>query len=524
LELPSGSDTTAAQGARTRADLVRRPRRAASGLQTQRLLSYDLVFLGIVAVLIGLGLVMIFSASYEQANRFLGQSAYYLIRQLQWLAVGTVILFTASIFDYRKLQSLSVAIMALTVLALLAVLLLGRDNLGATRSLAGSRFQPSEMAKLTVTIYIAYWLTSKGERLRNVSYGLIPFAMLLGLIAALIVLQPDFDTTIIIVVTALVMFFVASADLKQLGISMGIASLTLYLAITRTDYAAQRIQDFLSTLTNPLSGSDQVRKSLVALANGGLVGTGLGDSVAKQFGGVPLPWTDSIFVIVGEELGLLGTLTVVVLFMALAFRGLNVARRSQDHFGMVLGCGITAWLAFQAFVNMAVNTATLPYGGLTLPFISYGGSSLVACMAAVGVLLSISHYGTKQPIHSGRSNEANVARSGSAAPWSAADINGEEPQPHSPGRVGRRNWWARLSNSRRARRSQAAQRTKSRSVAEWSRSSSRSSAGLVVKANRAGRAGALSRRIVRTKRTIARRSASRHTAVTRTGRRIPRRR
>ncbi len=462
---------------------------------------------------------MIFSASYEQANLIFGHSAYYLIRQLQWLAVGTVVLVAAAFFDYRKLQSLSIAIMLVTVLALLAVLVLGRENLGATRNLAGTSIQPSEMAKLTVTIYIAYWLTSKGERLRNISYGLVPFAMLLGLIAALIVLQPDFDTTIIIVVTALVMFFVAGADLKQLGASIGIAGITLYFAIVRTGYAAQRIQDFLNVLANPLTGSDHIRKSLEALARGGVAGTGLGDSAAKQLGGVPLPWTDSIFVIVGEELGFLGALLVVALFLALTMRGLSVAKRSQDHFGFVLASGITAWLAFQAFVNMAVNTATLPYGGLTLPFISYGGSSLVACMAAVGVLLSISHYGTKQPAHNGRASKPANPRTGSTTEWSAAWSGTAEsaagiPQSAS-GRVRRRNWWSRLSHSGRPRRPQSA---------DHSRSGARSSGGLVVKANSVGRSGTLSRRIVRAKRTMARRSAGRRPAVASSRQRIPRRR
>lgn len=470
----------------------------------QTFLSYDLALIGVVTTLIGLGLVMIFSASYPLANLYLGQSTYYLIRQLQWLVVGTIGLVAAAMFDYRKLQNLSVAMMLLTVALLLAVLIIGREHLGATRYLASGRFQPSEIAKLTITIYIAYWLTSKGERLRNVSYGLVPFAVLLGLVAALVVMQPDFDTTIIIVVTALAMFFVAGADIKQLLVSLGVASATLYFAIIRTGYASQRISDFLSNLSNPLSGSDQVRESLNALARGGLAGAGLGESVAKQLGGVPLPWTDSIFVIVGEELGLLGTLTVVALFMALSYIGLRIALRSQDRFGLVLGSGITAWLAFQAFVNMAVSTATLPYSGLTLPFISYGGSSLVACMAAVGVLLSISRYATQQPAQISGKNKPTASES-------IAELDALRAR----GRVGRRHWWTRLSNLGRTRRAAETSR---------GRSNTGSAGSFGVKASSAGRAGTLSRQLVRTKRTIARRANTRNKSSSSDTKRIPRRR
>lgn len=472
-------------------------------------ISFDFVLLGIVTVLIGLGLVMVFSASYALANDYFEDSTYYLMRQLQWLAIGTVVMVAAILFDYRRLRHLSVAMMMVTVLLLLAVLLVGGERLGATRYLGrGGSIQPSELAKLTITIYIAYWLTSKGDRLRNVSYGLLPFAVLLGLVAGLIVLQPDFDTTVIIVVASLVMFFVAGADLRQLLVSLAVAALTLYLAILRTDYASQRIADFAVGLTDPLKSSDQVWKSVKALATGGLLGTGLGDAQSKFLGGVPLPWSDSIFAIIGEELGLIGTITVVALFVALTLRGLQIALRSQDRFGLVLGCGLTAWLAFQAFTNMAVSTAMLPYSGQTLPFISYGGSSLVTCMAAVGVLLSISRYGTRDP--------APTRRSGEPAGTEPPDAARAQPAARGGGRWNR---WPRLPDLGRARGVSTPRRA---------RSSSRAITSFTVKPSSAGRAGALGRRITRTRRTIARRTGSarrksnnRTTAGTR---RIPRRR
>jgi cell division protein FtsW len=458
---------------------------------------YDLVLLGIVAVLTGLGLVMIFSASYVQANDIYGRSTYYFLRQLQWLGIGAIVLVVSATVDYRILKRFSVVLMAGTMLVLLAVLVMGNPSLGAKRHLIGTSVQPSEIAKLTITIYIAYWLTSKGDRLKNVSYGLLPFAVLLGLVALLIVLQPDFGTTALVVFTALIMFFVAGADTKQLIVSLVVATITLLVAVTQVEYAAKRVEEFVTFLDDPLAGSYQVGAGLRAFASGGLFGEGLGENR----GTVPLPFTDSIFAVVGEELGLVGTLGVVALFMALAYRGLRIALRSDDHFGLVLGCGITGWLSIQAFVNMAVNTATLPFSGLTLPFISYGGSSLVACMAGVGVLLSISRYG--------------ILPSSAARPASP-DRRQARGEVHATRIVGWRNWWSRLSNSGRSRRT-----AKPRRRGNYTKRSP----GYTVKASSTQRAAGLSRRVTRARRTIARRTGASRRSKNRSSnrRRIPRR-
>ncbi|MCB9155174.1 MAG: FtsW/RodA/SpoVE family cell cycle protein, partial [Caldilineae bacterium] len=187
---------------------------------------YDFVLVVIVASLIGLGMVMIFSASYVQANNLYGKSAFYFLRQLQWLAVSVIAMVVAAMIDFRILKRLALLLMAGTVIILIAVLLFGKDNLGSRRHLFGTSVQPSEVAKLTIIIYIAYWLSSKGSRLKEVSVGLVPFSVLLSLVALLIVLQPDFDTTALIVLTGLLMFFIAGADLKQLGIAGVVAIIT----------------------------------------------------------------------------------------------------------------------------------------------------------------------------------------------------------------------------------------------------------------------------------------------------------
>ncbi|MDW8316298.1 MAG: putative peptidoglycan glycosyltransferase FtsW [Anaerolineae bacterium] len=450
-------------------------------------LTDEVALLGVVAALIGLGLVMVFSASYVYANLQLGASDYYLSRQLLWLGVGTVALVTAALVDYRKVQGLAVLGMAATMVMLLLVLMTGERQLGSVRHLSGGSIQPSELAKLTVTFYIAAWLISKGERLRQTSYGMIPFAVLMGLVAVLIVAQPDFDTTAVILVTGLTMFFVAGAELKQLAVAGVGSAAILALVLSRVPYATQRINDYLASLRDPLGGSDHMRQLLEALGRGGFFGRGLGNGLAKEFGRLPLPWTDSIFVVIGEELGLLGALSVVALFVALGFLGLRIAFRAQDPFGKVLGVGLTTWLTFQAFLNMAANTAILPLSGLTLPFISYGGSSLVTCMAAVGVLLSIARYGT-QSSASGQSRDSRPAD----------DWLGLAPTAPEARRVRRRHGWPRLPDL-------------GRSGGARPRPGGR---GLGVKASSAVRV-----RLVRVRRSLARRPAARPAR-----RRVPRRR
>ncbi len=449
---------------------------------------YDIWLLLIVATLVAVGLVMVFSASFIQSNRFFETPTYYLLRQLQWAAVGIVAMAVLARTDYRILKKLALLLMIGTLIVLLLVLIFGTESLGSRRHLFGRSVQPSEVAKLTIIIYIAYWLSSKGSRLKAVSDGLMPFSVLLGMVALLIVLQPDIDTTALIVFTALVMFFVAGADGKQLAIVMVIAAAIFLLVATKFSYASQRMDDYMSFLRDPTLGSDQVQYALQALAQGGLFGTGLGSGQRL----VQLPFTDSIFAMIGFELGL----------------------------GLILGIGITAWITLQAFLNMAVNLAMLPFSGLTLPFISYGGSSLVACLAGVGVLLSISRHGATQ-----------AAPAGATADLLTPRATGHRPKGTGSGyatlTLGWRHWRARLSHPGRARSVRPGRPTASPRSA-----SSRAGAGnrdYTVKTASAPRADNLSRRVTRAKRTIARKTGAskRRTGSAshrQSGQRIPRRR
>jgi cell division protein FtsW len=365
--------------------------------------SYDWGLLFAVTAMLGLGLVMVFSASYPRGLEGFNDPFYFIMRQLAWLAVGIAALIITARVPYPFWNRWSIPLMGLALLALLGVIVFGAERFGATRTYINGSIQPSEPAKVIIIIYVSAWLTSKGRRIRDARAGLLPFGVLMGIVSVLIVLQPEISTAILIVVTAAVMLFIAGADIKQLLVVGLIAALTFWLVITYSSYAADRVDRYLQSVGNPLASEEwQVSQGVQALMRGGLFGRGIGSGMAQQTGFLPVSWSDNIYGVIGEELGLLGTLFVVLLFALLAYRGLRIALRAPDNFGMLLATGITTMLILQALLNMAVIVAAAPPTGVTLPFISYGGSSLVASLFGIGVLLSISRYGVE---HGARATE-----------------------------------------------------------------------------------------------------------------------
>jgi cell division protein FtsW len=292
--------------------------------------------------------------------------------------------------EYHTWRRFSIPMMAVVLLLLGLVLLVGETRFGGQRWLFNGSVQPSELSKLVIVIYIADWLSSKGDRIRQLSYGLIPFAVLLGLITGLIVLQQDLSTAILIGATSLAMFFIAGGNLLQITLCGILGGATLFVLITRSAYRLSRFTSFLDPLNgDPLGDSYQIRQILIALGSGGLTGLGLGAS-RQKFGYIPASHTDGIFAILGEELGLIGGIAVLGLFAFLGYRGFRIALAAPDSFGTVLASGITCSLIFQAIVNIGVVTASLPFTGVPLPLISFGGSSVVVSMASIGLLLAIS--------------------------------------------------------------------------------------------------------------------------------------
>jgi cell division protein FtsW len=352
----------------------------------------DYALLVAVVLLVVWGLIMVYSATFMILDR----PAYYLQKQLVWAALGLALLVVLYRLDYRTLRTLALPIMGVSFLSLIAVLVLARNQETQIWFLEGS-VQPSEFAKLAFIVYIAAWLASKGDRIRDVTYGLIPFAILLGTVTGLILMQPDIGTALLIIATAVSMFFISGAELSQLFIGLLAGAPALYLIISKSEVAQERLRVYFN-LGSDLKGLDlQVTNVLSAIRLGGITGRGLGAGTQKLYPPF-VHHTDTVLSVIGEELGLLGGLAVIALFLFVAYRGVVIAFRAPDTFGTLLAFGVTAWIVYQAMIHIGGNTATLPFTGITLPFVSYGGSSLIMCLAGAGVLLSISRVGTERKL------------------------------------------------------------------------------------------------------------------------------
>jgi cell division protein FtsW len=373
-----------------------------------------------VAALLIVGLMMVYSSTFDLAYKGFGDPNYFFQRQIVWTALGLAALIVLARIEYHFWLRVAVLLMAGALLLLGTVLVFGSTRFGGQRwLLPGGSVQPSELCKLAVVIYIAAWLSSKGERIRQLTYGLIPFSILIGLVTGLIMFQPDLSTAVLIAFTGSAMFFIAGADLLQLVISLIFGGATFVFLISQIPHSATRVAVFLNPNSDPNGIAYHIRQTLIALGSGGWTGVGLGAG-RQKFGYMPAAHTDAIFAVLGEELGLIGCLFAIGLFVALAYRGLKIALEAPDAFGTVLAAGLTCSLVTQALVNIAVVTGTLPYAGVPLPFISYGGSSLVVALGSVGLLLSISRGKIKKrridlrarDNLGGRDRRARVSRAG----------------------------------------------------------------------------------------------------------------
>jgi cell division protein FtsW len=388
--------------------------------KSRELGSPDWILFGATMALLALGLMMVYSSTYDMSYRVTGDSAYYFKRQAMSLAAGLVVMFVAMRLDYRHWMKLSIPLMAGVLIMLLVLVILGRG-----RQLFGQSVSPAELAKLAVVIYIGHWLASKRvEQLRRLPVGPLPFTIIVGIVAGLVVAQPDISEAIVIVLVALAMFFVAGADVLQFLVGIVGGSAAFALVIQQLEPAMERLGPFLEYWQDPMaSDSLQLRQGLIAMGSGGLFGLGPGNGRMK-YRWLPAAHTDSIFAIVGEELGLIGCLLVITLFVVLAYRGLRLAREAPDAFGRLLAVGITCWITFQALINMAVVTGSIPFTGIALPFISVGGSSLVTCLAGVGILLNVSR--TVQPEGSPNHEARSVGR-GDGRPRLSSPDRGRSP-------------------------------------------------------------------------------------------------
>ncbi len=347
-------------------------------------------------ILICIGVVMIYSASSIYAWERYKDSAFFLKRHLSFLVIGILLTTLVMAFDYRKLREYSKPLLLISFMLLIMVLIpgLGREVSGARRWFRFKfiSFQPSQLASLAMIIYMADFIARKGNLLGSFLRGFLPPIITLGAVLLLILVQPDLGTAIFIAVVVFVMLFVSWVRPVYL-LSLFLASLpALYVLILGVPYRRTRILAFINPWLDPKGSGFQIIQSQLALGSGGIFGVGLGQSRQKLFY-LPAAHTDFIFSIIGEELGLIGTLAVVALFIAFIHNGLKIIKNAPDKFGYFLALGLVLMVTLKAMINIGVSCGLLPTKGLPLPFISYGGSSLIFDMISVGILMNIARTG-----------------------------------------------------------------------------------------------------------------------------------
>jgi cell division protein FtsW len=372
----------------------------------------DYMLLATIIVLLAFGLLMLYSATFYVGSVFW-------VRQVRWAAIGLVVMFVFYWVPYSLWRILALPIMVVTLAMLILVLLFGEQVWGAQRALLGASVQPGVLARLVAVIYIAAWLASKGEQLNKVNYGLVPFGIIIGIVAGLVALQPDLSTALLIAVTGLAMFFFAGGDPIQIFASSVLGGVGFFMVALQFGHAAQRLTDFVVTLKDPSMMPYHVHSAVLAISEGGITGTGIGSGQLK-YGYLPFPHTDSIFAVIAEEIGLLGVILLIGLFVFLTYRGFRVTLETPDPFGSLLAFGVTIMIASEALLNVLVMTGSIPFTGTALPFFSYGGTEMMVTMAGMGLMLGVSCGRPR-----GKWDEVLVR-------WG-------------------RNWWARLSSALRRR-------------------------------------------------------------------------
>lgn len=387
-------------------------------------LGIDVPLLLSVAFLLGFGLLIVYSASWQPSMLRGEEPSYYLTNQLKWVVVGvlggTVLMYV----DYRRWRKWVVPIMLLTLALLFMVLIFGEMRYNSKRTLFRGSVQPSELAKVVIIMYLAFWLNSKREMLNNIHFGLIPMAVILGLTAGLIFLQPDLSATLTICALGVLLFFLAGVDTKQILLIFLIVALLGGLMIAVSDTGQARIEQYIAGLQDPATASLHIQRSIEAVVRGGIFGAGIGRGSTKF--SLPVSHTDSIFAVIAEETGLFGAICVVILYMVFLWRGLRVAAHATDFAGKLLASGLTCWIVMEAVINMGVMVNLFPFAGNALPFISAGGSSLTMTLGAVGLIFSVSRVSNRER------QEQEVRTFGAVVNLRRGDRRGRVSRSHRP--------------------------------------------------------------------------------------------
>jgi cell division protein FtsW len=355
----------------------------------------DIILLIATLALVGIGIVMVYSTSAIIAGDRFGDPYYFLKRQVLYAAVGFVLMILMMFFPYEMLKRFAYPILILSILLLIAVLIpgIGHRAGGAMRwlKIQSFSFQPSEFAKLGLVVFLAYFLAKKEEKIRSFSFGFLPTILLSGLVIALVMKEPDFGAAFFLTVMVFLLLFVSGARVIYIVGAFLIAIPVAYTLLMNVGYRYKRLMSFIRPWEDPTGTSFQIIQSFLSFGSGGLFGLGLGEGRQKLFF-LPAPHTDFIFSVIGEELGLVGAMVVVLLFFILTLRGIQIGLSLEERFGAYLALGITLMISLQAVINMGVVLGLLPTKGLTLPLVSYGGTSLVANLVGVGILLHLSTH------------------------------------------------------------------------------------------------------------------------------------
>ncbi len=383
--------------------------------------------LAIVLTLVVFGTVMIFSASFPQTADLAGTARFEpLIRQIMYMLIGLAGMFVAMQIDYHRYARWAFPAMLAIMLLLLALIIvpgLGTTTYGAKSwiYIGSISFQPSELAKPVLIMYMATWLTGKRERVRSVTYGLLQFGVLMGVLVWLLMLEPDLGTSVLLVTIGAAMFFVSGAQIVQFVGTLLIGGAAFMALALSASYRRDRLLVFLNPDGDLRNLGWQLFQARLALGSGGLLGLGLGAS-RQKFSWLPAAHHDAIFAVIGEELGLVGCALVLLLFVAFAWRGYTIARNSRDSLGYLVAVGITTWIIFQAAFNIGGVTLAVPFTGIPLPFVSAGGTALVVTLTSVGVLLNVSRQASLQPI----------AQSAASAATTTSTTRTRPPSPQKP--------------------------------------------------------------------------------------------
>ena len=355
--------------------------------------SIDYPYLIIVLLLLGVGLLMVFSSSYASAYYKNLPSTYYFLRQGMFAVGGVIIMFLIGGMDYRRFRVLSPVLMIASILLLILVLFIGVGLYGEKRwiNLGFTTFQPSELAKVAVIFFFASLISMYADKMKTFRYGVLPFVLTLGLIAFLMYLEPHLSGAILILGVGAVMMFVGGTHWAWFAGALGVGVTGGIFAISFIDYARRRVEVWFNPFADAKGKGYQIIQSLYAIGSGGLLGLGFGNSRQKYLY-LPEAHNDFIFAIVCEELGFIGAMIVIALFIMLIIRGYWIAMHARDKFGAMLVVGITTQIGLQVFLNIGVVTGVLPVTGASLPFFSYGGTALAMQIMEMGIVLGISRY------------------------------------------------------------------------------------------------------------------------------------